>query len=92
MCSSIISYLKENLSNKKLQRNIKIYTLRAIGRQIGLETINEIFTSISNGVLLQDLLSWFNASLKYNNNSENNNSNDFNSYLDNISGFQMKKN
>ena len=86
LCSSIISYLKENLSNKKLQRNIKIYTLRAIGRQIGLETINEIFTSISNGVLLQDLLSWFNASLKYNNNSENNNSNDFNSYLDNISG------
>ena len=62
ICSSIISYLQENLSNKKLQRNIKIYTLRAIGRQIGLESIIEIFKSISNGVLLQDLLLWFNLS------------------------------
>ena len=87
ICSSIISYLQENLSNKKLQRNIKIYTLRAIGRQIGLESIIEIFKSISNGVLLQDLLLWFNASLKYNNNIENNIvSHDFSSYVDNITG------
>ena len=87
ICNSIISYLKESFSNKKLQRNIKIYTLRAIGRQIGLESVIEIFKTISNGILLQDLLLWFNASLKYNNNYENNiNAKDFNSYLDNISG------
>ena len=88
ICFSIISYLKENLSNKKLQRNIKINTLRAIGRHIGLEAIIEIFKNISNGTLLQDLLLWFNASLKYNNNFENSSNvvYDFNSYLDNILG------
>ena len=88
ICFSIVSYLKENLSNKKLQRNIKINTLRAIGRQIGLEAIIEIFKSISNGTLLQDLLLWFNASLKYTNNNFDNNNivSDFNSYLDNILG------
>ena len=90
LCSSVISYFKENISYKRLQRNIKIYTVRAIGRQIGLEMILQIFKSISNGILLQDLLSWFNSSLKYNNNIlENGNTNNpsiFNSYLDNIIG------
>ena len=90
ICSAIISYFKENISYKRLQRNIKIYTLRAIGRQIGLNMIFEIFKNISNGILLQDLLSWFNASLKYNNNIYENNNNTntskFNSYLDNILG------
>ena len=90
LCSSIISYFKENISYKRLQRNIKIYTIRAIGRQVGLEMIFQIFNNINNGILLQDLLSWFNASLKYNNNIfENTNkniNNSFNSYLDNILG------
>ena len=90
LCSSIISYFKENISYKRLQRNIKIYTLRAIGRQIGFEMLFDIFNSISNGTLLQDLLSWFNASLKYNNttfeNGNKNIGNSFNSYLDNILG------
>ena len=89
ICSSVISYFKENISYKRLQRNIKIYTIRAIGRQIGLEMIFQIFKNISNGVLLQDLLSWFNASLKYYNNIFDNGintTNKFNSYLDNILG------
>ena len=90
LCSSVISYFKENISYKRLQRNLKIYTLRAIGRQIGLEMIYQIFRNISNGVLLQDLLSWFNVSLKYNvnilENNANNNPTKFSSYLDNILG------
>ena len=90
LCSSVISYFKENISYKRLQRNLKIYTLRAIGRQIGLEMIFEIFNNVSNGVLLQDLLCWFNVSLKYNINILENNANNpppnFSSYLDNILG------
>ena len=51
--------------------------------------IYEIFKSISNGILLQDLLSWFNTSLRYNNTNFENGANNifgFNSYLDNILG------
>ena len=90
LCSSVINYFKENISYKRLQRNLKIYTLRAIGRQIGLKMILEIFNNVSNGVLLQDLLCWFNVSLKYNINILENNTNNtntkFSSYLDNILG------
>ena len=89
LCNLIISTLKGNLSNKKLQRNLKIYTLRAIGRQIGLDTFIEIFKSISDGIILQDLLSWFNSSLRCGNNnssSEGTQYNNFNYYLDNIPG------
>ena len=90
LCSSVINYFKENISYKRLQRNLKIYTLRAIGRQIGLKMIFEIFNNVSNGVLLQDLLCWFNVSLKYNINILENNTNNtntkFSSYLDNILG------
>ena len=89
ICTSVISYFKENISYKRLQRNIKIYTIRAIGRQIGIKMIYEIFKSISNGILLQDLLSWFNTSLRYNNTNFENGANNifgFNSYLDNILG------
>ena len=81
--SSIISILQENISNKKLLKFIKLNTIRAIGRSIGLKIITEIFENIKNGILLQDLLAWFNSSLR---NYNEVNYNNFGHYLDNVSG------
>ena len=73
----------QNLSNKKLYKNIKLSTIRAIGRYIGLNTIKNIFLNIHNGDLLQDLLSWFCSSLRNYNEYDFNN---FSHYLDNVPG------
>ena len=81
--NSIIPLLQENLSNKKLYKNIKLSTIRAIGRYIGLNTIKNIFLNIHNGDLLQDLLSWFCSSLRNYNEYDFNN---FSHYLDNVPG------
>ena len=81
--NSIIPLLQENLSNKKLYKHIKLSTIRAIGRYIGLNTIKNIFIDINNGDLLQDLLSWFCSSLRNYNEYDFNN---FSHYLDNVPG------
>lgn len=64
LTSSVLLCLQSSISSKRLFNKIKVSTIRAKGREIGLITIKNIFQKISHTALVEDLLSWFCASLR----------------------------
>jgi alpha-tubulin suppressor-like RCC1 family protein len=64
LTSAVLMCLQSSISSKRLWNKIKIATIRAKGREIGLLTIRNILEKISHPNLIQDLLSWFSSSLR----------------------------
>jgi hypothetical protein len=79
LTSAVLMCLQSSISCKRLWNKIKIATIRAKGREIGLLTISNILENITHPNLIQDLLSWFCASLRKVDNK-------ICHYLDNVSG------
>ena len=64
LSKSIISFLQSPISSKKFFSYAKQSSLRAIARISGLNSLSLVFTSIANGALLQDVLTWFTSSMR----------------------------
>ena len=64
LSKSIISFLQSPISSKKFFSYAKQSSLRAIARISGLNSLSCVFTSIANGALLQDVLTWFISSMR----------------------------
>lgn len=64
LTSSVLLTLQSTISSKRLFNKIKIATLRAKAREIGLKSMKKIFEEVSHFSLMKDLLSWFCASLR----------------------------
>ena len=79
LTSSVLMCLQSTISSKRLFNKIKVATIRAKGREIGLVTMRKIFEKISHSTLVQDLLAWFCASLRKTETK-------ICHYLDNVSG------
>ena len=79
LTSSVLLTLQSTISSKRLFNKIKIATIRAKSREIGLITLRNIFNQINHSSLVKDLLSWFCASLRKPDNK-------ICHYLDNLSG------
>jgi len=79
LTSSVLLTLQSTISSKRLFNKIKIATIKAKAREIGLITLKNIFEETSHSSLIKDLLSWFCASLRKTDNK-------ICHYLDNISG------
>jgi hypothetical protein len=79
LTSSVLLTLQSTISSKRLFNKIKIATLRAKAREIGLITLKNIFQETSHSSLIKDLLSWFCAALRKTDNK-------ICHYLDNLSG------
>ncbi len=87
LTSSVLLTLQSTISSKRLFNKIKIATIRAKAREIGLISLKNIFNEVSHSSLIKDLLSWFCASLRKADNK-------ICHYLDNLSGcgrhFEMR--
>lgn len=79
LTTSVLMTLQSTISSKRLFNKIKIASIRAKGREIGLLTMKNLFDRITHPNLIQDLLSWFCASLRKVDNK-------ICHYLDNING------